>query len=137
MMSPSSSESESCSNFGGMPLSNWSCLLGSGTGVLTVSFSFFFFFFSASYLVSSLSLTGPKTTLSPSDPVLPRSPCSPSQTTSNSPEVIPPYTITSGSSSSRRSWNNSGQESQERAGRLLHLAYLREVLPKFNKVRRI
>ncbi|TYJ55371.1 hypothetical protein B9479_003986 [Cryptococcus floricola] len=49
-------------------------------------------------------------------------------------EVLPPYTVIYGADSSRRIWVGSG-EASELALRARHSEYLREILPKFNRLR--
>lgn len=73
-------------------------------------------------------MLGPLTTLSPLNADIEDKP--PGDSTAPKEESVADYTITYGSDSSRRIWDGSGQE-QARAERLMHLQYLREVLPKY------
>ncbi|WRT67020.1 uncharacterized protein IL334_003986 [Kwoniella shivajii] len=57
-----------------------------------------------------------------------------SASTSESMETLPPCTVIYGSNSDRRVWDGTGQK----AGRNLrekHLEYLREIIPKYNRIR--
>jgi dynactin-6 len=50
-------------------------------------------------------------------------------------EVLPDYTVVYGPSAERRTWNGRGKV-QEADLRKKHADYLKETLPKFNRLRR-
>ncbi|KGB74217.2 dynactin 6 [Cryptococcus deuterogattii R265] len=54
--------------------------------------------------------------------------------TDERPETLPPYTVIYGAESSRRTWDGSGQVA-EMALRRKHAEFLREIIPKFNRLR--
>ncbi|ORX39773.1 trimeric LpxA-like protein [Kockovaella imperatae] len=53
---------------------------------------------------------------------------------SSASETLPPYTSVHGSLSERTIWDGSGQEMEENVY-AKHVDYLREILPKFNRMR--
>ncbi|AAW41739.2 conserved hypothetical protein [Cryptococcus deneoformans JEC21] len=54
--------------------------------------------------------------------------------TDQEPETLPPYTVIYGADSSRRTWDGSGHVA-EMALRSKQAEYLREIMPKFNRLR--
>ncbi|WWD01523.1 hypothetical protein V866_008468 [Kwoniella sp. B9012] len=49
-------------------------------------------------------------------------------------ETIPPYTVIYGENSERRKWDGTGQLTEQNL-REKHIEYLREIVPKYNRIR--